>query len=79
MEALRTESMSTKILQRTITYDFVNFSHSLLFQLGPAANRREDLKIRLMCYSLYAWGGPAIVVLSCVTVDQLKEGATGYG
>lgn len=45
----------------------------------PAANRQEDSNKRLMCYSLYAWGGPAIVVLSCVTVDKLREGAIGYG
>ena len=54
-------------------------SCSLSFQLDPAANRQEDSNKRLMYYSLYAWGGPAIVVLSCVTVDQLREGAIGYG
>ncbi|KAL9971181.1 hypothetical protein ACROYT_G023673 [Oculina patagonica] len=46
---------------------------------GFPANQQGEFKKRLMKYCVYAWGTPAIVVLICVTVDQVKKGFIGYG
>ncbi|XP_022799580.1 adhesion G-protein coupled receptor G6-like [Stylophora pistillata] len=46
---------------------------------GVAANLHDGDKKRLTVYCVYAWGVPAVIVVTCVVIDHIQRGAIGYG
>ena len=47
--------------------------------VGKARPRHDDNRKALVKYSIFAWITPAVIVITCVTLDKTNTVIIGYG